>query len=50
MKKFKFLAFVAALMIAAACSEPLDEAAEVSPPMNEGVADQEKQVVFSPED
>ena len=39
MKKFKFLAFVAVLMMAAACSEPLDEAAEVSPPMNEGAED-----------
>ena len=36
MKKFKFLAFVAALMIAAACSEPLDEAAESAPPPNKG--------------
>ncbi len=32
MKKFKFFALAAALMMAAACSEPLDEAAEVNAP------------------
>ena len=35
MKRAKFLAFVAALMIAAACSEPLDEAAEVEAPQKQ---------------
>ena len=35
MKKFKFFALAAALMIAAACSEPLDEAAEEATPQNE---------------
>ena len=36
MKKFKFLAFVAVIMMIAACSEPLDEAAECTPPSNDG--------------
>ena len=36
MKKFLFLAFVAVLMMAAACNEPLDEAEENTLPTNEG--------------
>ena len=36
MKQIKFLAFVAVLMMAAACSEPLNEAAEELSPQNEG--------------
>lgn len=36
MKRVKFLAFVAVLMIAVACSEPLDEAAEELSPQSEG--------------
>ncbi len=38
MKKFKFFAFAAVLMMAAACSEPLEEAADESTPQNEAVA------------
>ena len=34
MKRLRFLALAAALMMAAACSEPLDEAAEVEAPQN----------------
>lgn len=36
MKRIMFLAFVAVLMMAAACSEPLNEAAEELSPQNEG--------------
>lgn len=36
MKKFLIISFVALLMLAAACSEPLDEAAEELSPQNEG--------------
>ena len=35
MKRLRFLALAAALMMAAACSEPLDEAAEEATPQNE---------------
>ena len=35
MNMFKFLALAAALMMAAACSEPLNEAAEEATPQNE---------------
>ena len=50
MKKFKFLAFVAALMMAAACSEPLDETADELSPQQESSAVPEKQVFFTPEE
>ena len=50
MKRVKFLALAATLMFAAACSEPLDEAAEELSPQKESIAVPEKQVCFTPEE
>lgn len=50
MKKYLLFALAAAVMFAAACSEPLDEAAEVEAPQDDIGEEQIPQYTFTPEE
>ena len=50
MKRIQLFALAAALMFAAACSEPLDEAAKVEAPPDDVGEEQIPQYTFTPEE